>query len=510
MLIKKKVVLSTIAVIVIIIVVLTINTYNKTAFPLSCPRQITCPDCNLILISVDSLRADHIGALGYKRNTTPFIDILAKKSFLFSNYFTSSYLTPVTEASVHTGLYPSSHGVTTFQSILSKKIKTLPEMLKKQGYGTAAIFTSPEFNEKEYPGLKESFSRGFDYYQYSDAGFRANPSIGEIESRLDPMEKNKFFWWFAIGSVHWPYGLRSPKIFTNVKYQGFFKDRILNWTNTLSYIYDNVYHASDSPSLVKLEPEDLQYVTDRYDDAIYNFDSFIRSLYQLLASKDLLKKTIIVIMSEHGESFGENGMIAHYDIYDNQIHTPLLIFTPQNRSGKKISSLVSSVDILPTLSELLGLSPHPQVQGRSLVPVMCNLQEMNSSNEAVFIERNPLWEQARINPVHDILKNAGIMVDLAPQKDIAIRTSKWKYIQRLAKNTLEKISWWSYVTKRKIIVPDEELYDIVADPGEKNNLIDKYPSVAKTLQLRLEAWHQSIILDSARNGKNVERIQEYF
>lgn len=120
---------------------------------------------NVILISIDSLRADHLSAYGYSRKTTPNIDDLAKEGVLFKNYFSQSYLTPVSEMSVHTGMYPSSSGLIGFDTILPNNVLTLAQILKKYGYQSAAFGNSPEFIIFE--ALKDSFNRGFDSYDIS-------------------------------------------------------------------------------------------------------------------------------------------------------------------------------------------------------------------------------------------------------------------------------------------------------------------------------------------------------
>ena len=132
---RNKLFITLIGAILLVGVVAGAYIYKKT-------YVATCTtDCNVILVSVDSLRADHMGIYGYKRNTTPNFDALAKKGTLFKNYYSPSYITPVTEATVQTGLYPTSHGVTNFDSLLPKNRTLLPEYMKKLGFRTQAIET---------------------------------------------------------------------------------------------------------------------------------------------------------------------------------------------------------------------------------------------------------------------------------------------------------------------------------------------------------------------------------
>ena len=120
---------------------------------------------NIVLISVDSLRADHMSLYGYKRRTTPNLELLSKKAFVAENYNSTSYLTPISEGSVQTGLYTEINGITNFKKHFSKNIRTAAEILKANSYDTAAFGTSPEF--RIWKGISLSFSRGFDIFDFS-------------------------------------------------------------------------------------------------------------------------------------------------------------------------------------------------------------------------------------------------------------------------------------------------------------------------------------------------------
>lgn len=496
------IIIVTIIVSVITVVIFLPRKTNKIN-TFSCIKNIACPDCNLILISVDSLRADHVGALGYQRDTTPHIDSLASQGILFSNYFTNSYLTPITEASLHTGMYPTSHGLTSFQHYLPEDRKLLAEILKKENFTTSAYITSPEFND--YVSLKKSFSRGFENFNYQKSPFRDVPKLDKIFDNLNKLSKNQFFFWLTVGSVHWPYGRHAPDTYTDPKYSGILKGKSLNWTDTFGNIYNGLYY----PEKKKLAVEDFQFINDKYDDGLKYFDNFFGKFIEKLQENKLLDNSIIVLTTEHGEELGEHGFIGHYDIYDSQVHTPLLVFTPKLRMGRKIASMVSTVDVLPTIMDLLGLLSPSQSQGKSLVPLICEIEE-EKSREAVYIERNPLWEEAGINPVTDQLKEAGIYNGNSGDKDIAVRTKEWKYILRLSKNILEKISWWSYLTKEHITISAAELYNLKDDPGETKNVIDDFPIVAGGLHVKLENWYKQVNSMTPESVERTKIIQDYF
>lgn len=478
-------------------------------------KSVVCTDCNVILISVDSLRADHIGAFGYKRDTTPNFDKFAQSSTLFLNYFSTSFLTPVSEMSVQTGLYPTSHGVTNFDTILPENKLTIAEYLKGKSYETSALSSSPEFEIN--PALKKSFSRGFDRYQYfidtskQQDKFQQERQFfhqADVNSELDTLKDKKFFLWLAVGGVHWPYDKGFQNIYADKNYSGVFFNKMLDWEG-FQYIYKRqIYKEINLLGDQDLQDADIQYVIDNYDNGIRAFDDFLGQLMRELKQRGLLEKTIVIIESEHGEDLGEHGYFAHYDVLDTQVHVPLLVFTPSLQNGKKISSLSSGVDVFPTIVELLGGVVSDGIQGKSLVPIMDG-KEKNGIRTEIFIERSPLWEEA-ISSIRWILEGRGIKVISGQYKDIAIRTSEWKYILRLSQKRMEEVSWWKTLTGQPMNIPEAELYNIIDDPLETQNVIDKYPKEGEILRKKLEDWFAGISSAAPAHIDTEGTIQPYF
>jgi len=468
-----------------------------------------CSDCNVILLSVDSLRADHVSTLGYRRDTTPNFDKFSQSGALFLNNFSTSFLTPVSEMSVQTGLYPSSNGVTNFDTVLPDNKVTITRYLKSKGYKTSAVFSSPEF--KAFPAIEASFSRSFDRYEYvnpliaeDESRFRQFPVQSKLDSELDALGDKKFFLWLAVGGVHWPYGWTANNVYADDKYDGVFKGVQLDYKNVFMHLYKNVLY----PSGKKLNEADMQYVRDQYDNGVREFDDFLGGLLSELKQRNLLKKTLIVIESEHGEGLGEHGYVAHYDVFDTQTHTPLYIFIPSLQSGQRVSSMSSSIDIFPTIIELLGDTVPDWIQGKSLVPIISGREHDNLRKE-VFLERIPLWEEAE-HSSRNALEVRGISVVSGVYKDIAIRTPEWKYILRTAREREEAISLWKTLTGIPVHIPEAELYDMVHDPLETKNVINKYPEEAEILRKKLEDWSAKISPNSPLNIERKRYIQPYF
>lgn len=474
----------------------------------ACVNDVRCPDCNVILLSVDSLRADHVGAYGYARNTTPYFDEMAKKGVLFENYFSSSFLTPVSEMSVHTGMYPSATMVTNFDTVLPEDRTTMAQHFTQKGYSTAALLSSPEFDIN--PALKESFSRGFGRYEYvktdgdmTQRNSRAYPSSNQLRSEMGRIADKKFFWWVGVGGVHWPYGAQGQNVFADEKYDGVLKNKALIWQE----VFENIFSGKQYATNDLVGERDVQYVRDQYDNGVRAFDEFLKSFMHELQKEGLLDRTIIVIQSEHGEDLHEHGYFAHYDILDTQTHTPLLIISPRFDAGCRIASFAGSVDVFPTIADMLEHERLPQFQGKSLAPIMGG-SEHDGVRQEVFLERSPLWEETK--GVIPALQKRGIDVGSERHKDIGVRTAKWKYILRMSKDAMEKINWWQAMTGTKIDFPDAELYDLVNDPGETKNVIGQYPNEAAALEQKLRAWFDTISSGSPKNTEIQPTIQPYF
>lgn len=479
---------------------------------------------NVILISVDSVRADHMGLYGYSRNTTPNIDAWATGAAVFNNYFSTSYLTPISEASVHTGKYPFTNGVINFESSFSSGTRTLAEILKKNGWQTAAFFSSPEFFIN--PALKDDFSRGFDMYLYASTtayyGRGGNP-VEKAISWLQKQHDKPFFLWLSVGSAHWPYGQGEPSHFSDASYRGVLSgDAPTIWHDTYGFVYSGSRYSTTTRVVVgEVEAQDIAYVVGRYDDGLVFTDRMIGMLFDYLSKSGLDSNTIVVFQSEHGEGLGERGYIAHYDIYDEQMHVPLIIKAP-NLSPTRISALASGIDVLPTLLSLAHLSP-PHVDGINLVPFMEG--SATPSRTEIFLSRVPLWERLlsvdlqkapsffppEVGATTSAWSQFVAADNVAHYYDTAIRTAEWKLIHRLSREAQQKYSWWGWLTGKSLVVPEYELYNLKDDLGETHNIYDarKNDTDVVELQKKLTAWEERM-RQELPGPSEPQEIQPYF
>lgn len=454
----------------------------------------TCQDCNIVIISVDSLRPDHLGAYGYDRNVSPNIDNLANQGIVFNNHFAQGFLTPVSEFSMFSSLYPDENGVALAnlynqQYRLKNPPDTITTILKAYNYTTIMVSSSPEFY------YVKDFQDGFEIVNTSNDTSRALPNF---DPTIWPVLQNhKFFLWLAIGTVHAPYGANVPleikNNFVNQNYSGYFKNNSLPTGQTplsvgeIQMIYNMTYYpylyfpAQDdyernySAASVSLNQDDIKYIVDNYDSGIAYTDNYLGNVLSTLNSLGVLNKTIVILTSAHGEEFGEHGFVMHYDIYDQETHIPLIMKLPGVKH-EVINSQTEQIDILPTILNLLKIPSDAMAEGHSLVPLI--LKPNTELDKYVFIERYPLWEEF-------ILASSVLPPSHA---DFAVRTNGWELIYRASRDFEINYSWYSNITATNIFVPQYELYNLKNDPKEQHNVYSNNSIIAENLISVLSNW----------------------
>lgn len=486
---------------------------------------------NVIMISLDILRPDHLGSYGYHKATSPNIDRLAKQAVLFENAIAQSYLTPVAQMSVFTGQYPRLHGMVSFE-VNKEDVarRTLPEILKYYGYETAAVLSSPEFfmrydtQSGKTVNPKDIFSRSFNYFGRTipdDSGSaRVNPTAA-----LDWLKKNqdkKFFLWIESGMLHPPFSQTVPAPyktrFDPPDYTPFYEELPIRLgrenvdrgvpTEVLFHLYQGSYYLDFKP-IHSLTKKDVEFIRGRYDAGVYYTDMFVGELLNLLDSLKLSGKTLIVFHSIHGESLGEHGYFFHHDVFDTEVKTALMFRFPDNdKAGVRINRQVQGIDILPTILDYLQIPLNHEAQGVSLLPLIKG-DKTYKGTEYAFIDRLPWWEsvlggwhlehqserEAQYTPLeisrmkdYRTLLNAKIGGGQEPPQCIAVRTNEWKLIFREKRELLEEISWWHFISAKKLPIEQIELYDLLKDPLEQKNVAQQHPQVVEKLKARLLEW----------------------
>ncbi len=440
-----------------------------------------CRDCNVILVSIDTLRADHTSLYGYARNTTPNMDRLATNSIVFENMIAQAPWTLPSHASMLTGFYP-------FRILLDKpndsefapiheNYAIVSETLSKNGYKTAA------FTDSEFVGEKYGFGRGFDEYHSTTKTRQTQPEKARLNESnlildfLGESKNSKFFLFFHTLIVHDPYIVHEPydTIF-DTNYTGKIIGSVEKWRPALLTYYEKLGIINDSTknrdtfiqgnvdiykkyavpyywSLVnKSDPRDVEHLKALYDGEILYVDNFIGMLIEKLKKEGVYDKTVIIITSDHGEEFGEHGYFGHANnLYDTTIKVPLLIHIPGNDNNMRVKTVAQHVDIVPTMLDILKINVATKYDGVSLINFV----------------KNPKKTVYAFS-VHGDL--------------ISMRADEWKLIEQHG-----DVSEFYNITS-----DNGEMHNLIVTSGngERRNLIGNIKRLASILPL-LDGWKQA-------------------
>jgi arylsulfatase A-like enzyme len=309
---------------------------------------------NIILVTFDALRPDHLGFYGYSKNTSPFLDSLAGQSIVFTNCVAQSAATPPSVAALFTSQYPYLDGLLKQGVTLKRTTATLTEFLKKKGYQTIGIVGSH--------GLKSKFqfSRGFDYYDDQFDNYRnADEMLGAVRQLFI---KRKFshqpiFLWIHFREPHYPYAPPenlAAEFFDPITYPD-------DWQRQ-SYVMQNTSQ--------KLTKADVRKITADYDGNIQFADHYLGGIFYLLSQKGVLQHSVVIFTADHAELLGEHNIIGHNFLYYKCLHVPLILKIPGYPYAKVRNDAVSLVDIFPTVIDLLGQrkqQPALHLRGQSLL-----------------------------------------------------------------------------------------------------------------------------------------------
>src|SRR5579863_2505636 len=289
---------------------------------------------DIFLITIDTLRADHVHCYGYERIQTPALDALARDGIRFAAAFTPSPITNTSHASILTGLLPGSHGVTDFAVPLSPSHPTVAELLKKNSYHTAAFIGAVILDSKT---LAPGFDRGFDYYDNFPEHAQTKSRWGRVERRGMEVVQHAETWMTKHPA--------SPH---------------LMWI----HLYDP--HDPYEPP----PPYSQTYKDHLYDGEIAYADSALAHFIAYLKQSGRYRNSIIVVVGDHGEGLGEHNEDTHgIFLYDSTTHVPLIVKLPAElHAGTVVAAQVRTVDIVPTVLELTGAPALERSDGESLTP----------------------------------------------------------------------------------------------------------------------------------------------
>lgn len=419
---------------------------------------------NVILITLDACRIDHLSFFGYGRKTSPNMDSISSEGALFLNNYAAIPQSDPAIVSILTGLYPHNNGIRTFGKSKSLRVSTLHQILKEKGYKTACISIEQKDNDSIKPGFDE-----FNLLEWRIKSkllrllkkffnWKSNPGASEIvtDNAISWIKKNKdrnFFLYMHYMELHWPY---SPPI----PYDNIF-DPDYNGKHTFNDLDGGKIKRGDLLfNNYQLPEEEIRHSIAHYDGAILYMDLQIGRLVKFLKSQGLWDRSIVIFVGDHGEHLGEHGFYYQHasSLYQPSLRVPLLIKVP-NTNQIKIDALTQNIDIMPTILDMLKIPLSQPIDGKSLLPLMNN--QTDKIRDYSFAESGvSLFKQNRRKYIEGIEGKWRMVTD-----------GKWKLI---------------YIPNPKNEI--YELYNVEEDYYEKNNLINQETTIGASLKEKLHNW----------------------
>ncbi|MBI5182946.1 MAG: sulfatase [Nitrospinae bacterium] len=433
---------------------------------------------NIVMIIMDSTRFDHLSCYGYRKKTTPNLDIIAEEGVLYKNAISTSPWTLPSHTSIFTGLYLLQHKTGHNNPFLNPKFSTIAEVLSVNGYTTLGFSNNP------YIGHATGLNRGFEVFEDIAPRSKYRSYVNGINrkeigtsSKIDDSDAHfvnitikgyldnlcnspkPFFLFVNYIEPHIPY--HPPLSFIK---------RFIDGNSEIEKVigFDQGLFIKYMVGGLRLDNKDIDAFQGLYDSEIAYLDYKLREIFEYLLLKNILDDTILIITSDHGENIGDHQLFDHqYCLYDTLLHVPLIIRYPRLfPPGLKIVEQVQSIDIFPTLLEILDVTPNLEYMGKpfgkSLLPH--RIKDDPNPREFTFAE----YERP-INPIRRLN-------DRYPKFDMSIYDYSLKMIRS---NTFKYI---------KRSDGKDELYNLIQDPKELNNIISLYTDKGREFEERLYNW----------------------
>ncbi len=421
---------------------------------------------NLVLISLDTLRADHLSTYGYQRDTDPRIVHMAENGVVFDQAFTPAPSSAPGHAAMLTGMHPLSTGVAMNGQCLPEEAITLAEHLRERGYRTAGFAQNPWLTSTL--GLAQGFQTFFNDRRLERADEiwpRAcflNTMLLRVWDRLndssDPTtplatdwmaQGQPFFLFYHLIDVHQPYNpSRAGKgRFRDPHYKGKVRD---------TQAAANMYNADPTT----LDAEDLAYLEDRYDESVSSADAKVGRLLANIKAQGLERETLVVLVADHGEHLSKHmPSFGHEDLHAATLHIPWIFYWPGKLSPHHVAAPVQLPDLVPTICGMLGIVP----------PVTSRGHRFEES-------------QASAAPL--------VSIDVTENHERrALRTEQWNLI-------------------RGDVPPFVELFDLTKDPEELVNVADQHPTVVEQLSAMLDSLATNLSSGALTSELKIDQLDE--
>jgi arylsulfatase len=322
---------------------------------LSCSRAPTTPP-NVVVVLIDTLRADRLGAYGSTRGLTPFLDELATRGTVFLNAYSATSWTAPAVASLFTSRYPGQTQIATYDSRLADTEVTLAERLQQGGYVPAAFLANSQVS------ADHGFSQGFEHWWTDKV-----PKVPASAVRAQALD------WLDSGDAHVPAFLYLHFLEPHAPYEPPepFRSRLKHPVDaSVEASAQRKMHAREWTAVAPAERDLLESL---YDGEVAAIDAELRILFDELERRGVLRNAIVVVTADHGEEFKDHGGMGHgLTLYNELIHVPLIVVVPNRPGGRRVQDNVSLVDVAPTLLDLVGLPHEPHFEGRSLAPFLAD------------------------------------------------------------------------------------------------------------------------------------------
>jgi arylsulfatase A-like enzyme len=432
---------------------------------------------HVVLVTLDTLRADHLGAYGYPRKVSPFIDELAERGVVFERAYAAMSTTGPSHATMFTGLYPLQHRVQKNGQGLPDAFVTLAEMLSDRGFDTAAFVSSRASLRSGH------LDRGFRVYDeprravavpYRPADETVDAAVAWLEGRSDG---GPLFVWVHLFDAHLP--RQAPLAHLRAVASGTEEER----RAVQRFLIEG--HRVP-PSYFGNDPDAMLQAIDEYDAEISFVDTELSRFHEAVSRRDFGERTLWIITSDHGEGLGNHHWMLHgKQIYDEQVRVPLIFHASDGSlPPRRAPGIVEQVDLLPTIASLTGIGDRLgeqflPIQGRSLAPILAGEVAAGVSPRTAFVQRrvyaaNP-GAEARIRADPEQMRK----IRYEPGEKYGLVERRWKYVHR---------------TRGR-----DELFDLRGDPYETRNLVAEHSERAREMKARLLAR-----VNALREGPTLE------
>lgn len=414
---------------------------------------------NIVLIALDTQRADHLGCYGYHKDTSPFIDSIAKRGVLFEKCYAPNIPTHPSFSTMLTGKEAITHNIINIGGgvPIEPGVKMIQEVLKEKGFNTGAVDT-----------MGRHFPRGFDTYISPEWDTSDPMSLRRAEhvtdNALPLIDKLKsgdkpFFLFLHYWDPHTPY--LPPEPYREMFYEGSDPYDVNNHSMDKAWNDEAFkwYFHSWMPGVT-----DADYVNALFDAETRYMDEHLQRIFAALA--EVQEDTLIILTADHGEVLNDHdGFYDHHGLYEANVHVPLIMYRPGTLpEGKRVSGLVQNLDFVPTWYEMLGLDDETGCEGKSLLPLIQG--ERDGNYEEIYLSE-ATWQ----------VKRGAV-------------NEEYKYIHALQQDQHGG--------------PMRELYDLKADREEQHNIIDEKPEIAAQIEERLQAWLKKRLQETGRDADPAE------